>query len=91
MLVPEEPQELLDFPSLRSMEEPDDTSSRAMDTEEPNYASLEEEPDSRAMTIDTIPETEDLMDATSRRIPSNDEYCKKNSQHTMCTVQVGFE
>ena len=91
MLVPEESQEVLDFPSSSSMEEPDNISS-AMDTEEPDYASLEEEPDSRAMPMDTIPEEpEDLMDATSRRIPSKAEYCNKNKEHTMCKYQVGFE
>ena len=71
MLVPGEP---LDFPSNRSMEEPD-------------YASLEEEPDSQAM--DNLPEEpEELMNITSRRIPSNAEYCNKNKEHTMCKYKV---
>jgi len=90
MLVPEEPLEVLDFPSSRSMEEPDNISS-AMDTEEPNYASLEEEPDSQSMTMDTIPEvSEELMNATTRSIrdflysKSSEAYCKMGKEHTVC-------
>ena len=62
MLVPGEPQ---DFPSNRSMEEPD-------------YPSLEEEPDSPTMPINIPEEPEELMNTTSRRIPSNAEYCNIN-------------
>ena len=88
MVVPEEPK---DFPPSRSMEEPD-FSGRAMDTGEPSYAILEEEPDSRAMLLDTIPEEpEDLMNATSRiRIPTRAEYCDKSRDHTMCEYKVIF-